>query len=153
MNSVLDKVNKLLSLATGSVGGEEARTAALLAARLIVSNKLLTHPHAATPAEKPPAAARSPKELRPIVNRLLRDLISVAEAERESGALITVANVIDWAVETELLSESERSKSTMMLANLARQERRKGVLSSIRGRNGGYKIATISRPESKAANL
>jgi len=60
----LAKVRKLLALATGSAGGEEARTAAVVACKLIVEHRLLDQVQAPTPEPSPvwapPRPAPSP---------------------------------------------------------------------------------------------
>ena len=136
---VLDRVHKLLALATGSVGGEEARTAAVVAARLIIENNLLQ----AQPVEVPEQGheVREHEELRPIIRDLLDVFLDLAWQERKNDSLVTVPIVVDWAIEKEALRRSERERAMGMLANLVNQERRKGVIVSVRGRYGGYRMA------------
>jgi hypothetical protein len=135
MVNVLERVHKLLTLATGSAGGEEARTAAMQAARLIVQHGLIV-------AEAPP---RSNDELRPIVEQLLDVLLDVAWRERENESLVAVADIVDHAISSGDLQMNERTRAMTMLSNLAARERKRGVLVGYPGRNGGYHIATNVR--------
>lgn len=132
---VLDRVHKLLALATGSVGGEEARTAAVVAARLIVEHNLIK------PSDVAEQGMREHEELRPIIHDLLAVFLDLAWQERNSDALVSVPIIIDWAIEKEALRGSERERAMGMLANLVNQERKRGVIVSIRGRYGGYRMA------------
>lgn len=134
---VLDRVHKLLALATGSVGGEEARTAAVVAARLIVEHNLIQ----ARPADVAEQGMREHEELRPIIRDLLTVFLDLAWQERKSEGLVTVPIIIDWAIEKEALRRSERERAMGMLANLVNQERKRGVIVSVRGRYGGYRMA------------
>lgn len=134
---VLDRVHKLLALATGSVGGEEARTAAVVAARLIIENNLIP----VRPSDVAEQGMREHEELRPIIRDLLAVFLDLAWKERKSDALVTVPIVIDWAIEKEALRRSERERAMGMLANLVNQERKRGVIVSVRGRYGGYRMA------------
>lgn len=139
---LLDRVHKLLALATGSVGGEEARTAAVVAARLIVQHNLIQAPSVEPRViEVREPGMREHEELRPLIRELLKVFLDLAWQERKNDSLVTVPLVIDWAIDQELLRQSERERAMGMLGNLVHQERKRGVVVSIRGRYGGYRMA------------
>lgn len=131
----LTKVQRLLALATGVAGGEEARTAAIVAARLIVEHDLLG-------ATKAAVAARPHDELRSIIHSLLQVFVDVAWRERRTDNLVTVPDVVGHAIQHGDLHVCERERAIAMLANLVNQEKRRGVLVSVRGRYGGYRLAS-----------
>lgn len=132
MVTILEKVSKLLTMATRGEG-EEARTAALIAARLIVENNLLA------PVYEPP---RTAVELKDVVDELLRAFLALAwEARKDKERLVTVPGVVDAAIGEGMLRRSEREKVLNLLGSRVIEERKRGVLVSVRGRNGGYRMA------------
>lgn len=139
------KVSKLLSLATGAVGGEEARTAAFVAARLIVEYDLLAPPPPVVPTVEAPVEPvpepRTHDELRPLIQNLLEVMLDLIWQERNNDTVVTVPIVVDWAVETEILYPYERKRGLVMLTRLVQRKRRQGVIVSLRGRYGGYRMA------------
>lgn len=131
-SSILDKVQKLLSLATRG-DGEEARTAALIAARLIVEHGMVGTARV--------EECRSCDELRETVQRLLASFMNAAWEGRRKGHLVTVPLIVDLAIQEGALRPSERAQGINMLANLVNQQKKRGVLVSVRGRYGGYRLA------------
>ena len=137
VDAAIMKVQRLLALATGATGGEEARTAAIVAARLIVEHNLLGATKAAVAARPRPH-----DELRSVIHTLLQTFIDVAWRERRTDNLVTVPVVVDHAIQNGDLHVCERERAMAMLANLVNQEKRRGVLVSVRGRYGGYRLAS-----------
>jgi hypothetical protein len=140
-NAALTKVHKLLALATGTAGGEEARTAAVIAVSLIVQHNLLGPRPESLPPEPMLEEPRDHAELRPIIDHLLGVFLDLAWKERRSANLVTVPLIIDHAIETGDLFRVERERAMGMLANLVNREKKRKVLVSVRGRYGGYRMA------------
>ena len=126
---VRQKVQQLLALAVQS-DGEEARTAAVLAARLIVEHKLLD-------TREPPT-----EKLLANIEGLLGSFLQLAWEHRDDeDYLLTVPLLIDAAIRDGHLDRRDRERAQRLLGRRVAQERKRGVLQSIRGRYGGYRMA------------
>lgn len=127
-----EKVRKLLTLATKGTG-EESRTAAHVAAKLIVEYQLL---------DDAGAPARTHSELRVISQRLLSAFLDKAWQNRKNKSfLLNVRQAVDEAVQQQVIRSNERAKLEKMLSSLVTRERQRGVLVGVRGRSGGYRLA------------
>ena len=128
---IIEKVHKLLAMATRGEG-EEARTAALIAAKFIVEHNLLGVPETPRPTS----------DLRDTVQELLQSFLHLAWANRrKKDYLLTVPMVVDAAILEGSVRRSEREKVLVLLGNRVIEERKRGVLVSVRGRYGGYRMA------------
>lgn len=130
MTPVGEKVLKLLTLAVGG-GGEEERTAAHLAARLIMQHGLLSS------GPQP----RSRAELLPISHGLAADLVDLAWNLRRSTDTIQVCMAVQTALTQGLITEVERHIVRVQIAARMRAYRAQGVLVGARGPHGGYRMA------------
>jgi hypothetical protein len=142
---VAEKVLKLLTLAVGGDGQEE-RTAAHLAARLIMKHGLL----GLSGAPQLPAA-RSRAELLPISKALAEQLLDAAWAMRRSDDSIQVDMAVKLAVTRGDITEAERHIVRSQVATRMRAYRAQGVLVGERGPRGGYRMAPGVRRKSSAA--
>lgn len=118
-------------LATGkTTPGEEARTAAILAANLILEHKLLSF-----------VIPRDRKTLLNIAEDLATGLLDYAWDIRRKNELVQVGDVIECAIKNEVITEIERKIVHEMVGNKVRHLRRKGILVGTRGPYGGFKLA------------
>lgn len=116
--------------ATGD--GEEQRTAALLAVRMIHEHRLL---------DALTAPVRSHAALRGIARDLALRLVAVAYAERRSQAAIAASRIVDEAIAKGALSRAERERGIAMLSALGARLVKGAILVGVRGRAGGYRLA------------
>ena len=132
MTSPIEKVHKLLTLAVGEATPEqEARTAALLAARMIMEHGLLSF-----------AVPRDRRTLLDIAEELSQRLLDVAWGyRRKPEQFVQVGDVVGSAIKSGIITEVERKVVHEMLGNKVRYLRLKGVLVGQRGPYGGFRIA------------
>lgn len=108
--------------------GEEARTAATLAAKLIIEHDLLVRP-------------TSPEFTRTI-EALRQGFLNLAWQHRgDDDYLLTVPLMVEAAIEDGVLTPEDREKAIRCLGRRIRSDRSKGILQSVRGRYGGYRMA------------
>jgi len=129
VTSVEDKVLRLLNLAVRGEG-EESRTAALAAAKLIVANRLIR-------------SKESDQEIHDVARSLYRSFMAIAwEKRNDLDYLLTVPMVVEAGLNANLFRPEDRKQITRIVSRLVLQERKKGVLLSTRGRYGGYRMAS-----------
>jgi hypothetical protein len=130
---MLSKVQKLLVLATNQREGEEpsheARTAAMMAAQLIVKHGLIRN------------AVRPREELLAVAEDLAQGLLDAVWNQRRTDNLIRVKDIIDAALRGGVIHSDERRVMQNMVAIKVRTLRYKGLVVGVRGPNGGYKLA------------
>lgn len=130
---VRSKVQKLLALATDGAG-DESRTAAWIAAKLIVQHQLLDN--------APSSQARGKNDLHDVAKKLLQVLLDAAWKNRKNpNHFVTVADIIALALRENIIREHEQQVVRVKLGALAAKERDRGILIGKRGRNGGYHLA------------
>lgn len=169
-NEAREKVRKLLALATGSTG-DESRTAAWIAAKLIVEHQLLdaqvassprvAWPYPNNPAPRPPPApspprqpppppppanstgVRSKTELHNIAEQLLEVLLDTAWSHKNDPSfVVNISDIVAQARRNGVVRNgAEQVTVQARLSFLASKERMRGVLIGKRGRGGGYRIA------------
>lgn len=138
LDSRIEKIRKLLVMATRGTQ-EEARTAAVIAAQMILDHDLL-HP-APPPVEPPLPEPRTPDQLRPIIDLLLEVFLAAAWEHRNTDRILRVPDIVDFGIGQKWLTRLERERANCLLSNRLTEERKKGVVVTIRGRYGGYRMA------------
>ena len=127
MANVKTKVLRLLTLAVNG-DGEENRTAAMTAARLIMTHQLIRDEEQA-------------EALREIVKALHRTFLALAWERRDEDANLSVSMVVDAGINAGLLQAQDRKQAIRSLRRSLQIERKKGVLISLRGKHGGFRMA------------
>lgn len=157
MPDVLEKVNKLLALATSSFE-HEARTSAFLAVKLINEHKLtLSYPFGYRPPVDPtPPKASKPKKPKPPPKpepRTRQELkeeaavkctrfLEFLEKKADQGLYpsLSLQFLIRKSVEQGTILEEEKQVFHYYLAALLRELVKQKILVSRAGSNGGYRL-------------
>lgn len=128
----LAKVQHLMALATDNgASSEEARTAAVLAIRLIRENNLLA-------AKKQPYEQLA--EIRESAEQEAADFIKILKkkARKKQYPLLSAAQIVNMAVEMGEISPEEKDYFLKYFRKALRYYIDQGILGSIRGCEGGY---------------